>query len=402
MPCPHHCGRPLQPSTPPPPPTPLNTAALVVLSSISLHSHHYIIYHQPLHSAIAIIIMFTRLSAPSFVSRTCTHSQFVRYSHSLVRPIYRQGWTFCRTSSSHYPSFSSSSATSSSSTVMDKSSTSNNNNNHHPATNGFRVIPVPILDDNYAYLIVDNSTNIAAVVDPAMPDRVLDAAQQEGVQIDTILTTHHHWDHAGGNEQMLQAIPSVKIVGGDTRIKALNRRVQDGDLFSIGNLRVRALATPGHTTGHMVYHITSSSSSSSSSPDVHAASSVLFTGDTLFLGGCGRFFEGTATDMHRALSQVIGGLKDDTLVYCGHEYSKNNLEFARTVDPANKTLLDKYDWVCKQRDRGLPTVPSTVGEEKMYNPFMRPHTPAIQRALQMEGKTNEEVMTELRARKDKF
>eukprot|EP01113_Clastostelium_recurvatum_P025152 TRINITY_DN3022_c0_g2_i1.p1 TRINITY_DN3022_c0_g2~~TRINITY_DN3022_c0_g2_i1.p1 ORF type:complete len:354 (-),score=79.43 TRINITY_DN3022_c0_g2_i1:58-1119(-) len=353
--------------------------------------------------------MFTRLSSrslPSLVSQASTRSQFVRHSHSLVRPIYRQGWTFCRTSSSQYPSFSSSSASSSSSNIKNKS---NSNDNHHHKK-GFRVIPVPILDDNYAYLIVDNSTNIAAVVDPAVPDRVLDAAQQEGVEkIDTILTTHHHWDHAGGNEQMLQAIPSVKIIGGDTRIKALNHRVQDGELFSIGNLRVRALATPGHTTGHMIYHITSSSpsspssSSSSSSPsDVHDVSSVLFTGDTLFLGGCGRFFEGSATDMHRALSHVIGGLEDNTLVYCGHEYSKNNLEFARTVDPTNKTLLDKYDWVCKQRDRGLPTVPSTVGEEKMYNPFMRPHAPAIQRALQMEGKTNEEVMTELRARKDKF
>lgn len=220
---------------------------------------------------------------------------------------------------------------------------------------------LPALTDNYMYLITCENTKEAAVVDPVEPDTVLEAVEAEGVNLTKILTTHHHWDHAGGNEQLVKKSKgALQVFGGDKRIGALTTEVKQGDTFKIGDINVQCLFTPCHTSGHICYYVTA--------PEQAPA---VFTGDTLFVAGCGRFFEGTAEQMYSALIEKLGNLPDNTRVFCGHEYTVQNLKFARFIDKQNPEILKKMSWADEQRQRGLPTVPSTIGEEKIYNPFMR-------------------------------
>ncbi|KAA0201074.1 hypothetical protein HAZT_HAZT001037 [Hyalella azteca] len=172
------------------------------------------------------------------------------------------------------------------------------------------------------------------------------------------VTTHHRWDHAGGNEDLVkQAGLDLKVYGGDERIGALTEHVKHGDTLSVGRLHISCLATPCHTRGHICYHVTC--------PEDGTRTPAVFTGDTLFLGGCGKFFEGDAEQMHTALIKILGD------VFCGHEYALSNLQYGLHVEPDNPAVKAKLDWVTQRRDAGLPSVPSTIGEEKQYNPFMR-------------------------------
>lgn len=207
-----------------------------------------------------------------------------------------------------------------------------------------QVHVLPALADNYMYLLVDDTTREAAIIDPVEPEKVLIAVQQNNVRLSTILTTHHHWDHAGGNEGMVTAAGrDLRVVGGDERIPALNHRVRDGDSLQLGSLRIQCLATPCHTTGHICYYVKANNDS------VDAA---VFTGDTLFIAGCGKFFEGTAQQMHSALISKLSALPDSTRVYCGHEYTVNNLKFAKTVEPENSDLAAKMEWATSGRETG--------------------------------------------------
>jgi len=255
-----------------------------------------------------------------------------------------------------------------------------------------RVLPVPVLQDNYSYLIIDDSKNIAVVVDPAEPNKVLEAANLQNVNIGLILTTHHHMDHAGGNEEMLKLVPNIQVVGGDERILAITRKVTKGDLLTIGSLNIKVHFTPCHTKGHVLYEINDTKESSKP----HA----LFTGDTLFIGGCGRFFEGNAQEMYHNLIEVIANLPHETLIYCGHEYTQKNLEFATTLEPNNQDLKIKLEWTKQQRQNKLPTVPSTVSEELKYNPFMRVKEKVLSEVTNLKDPI--EIMKEIRARKDRF
>lgn len=248
----------------------------------------------------------------------------------------------------------------------------------------WRVSIVPVLSDNFSYLLIHQESGRALAVDPAEAHRVLDAAKREGVTIEGVLTTHHHADHAGGNEDMKKALPNVRIWGGDARIFATEPLVVDSqEVEAIAGLKVRVLSSPCHTTGHVLYYVPGNPG-------------CVFTGDTLFVGGCGRFFEGTAAQMHHALNKVIGGLPDDTLVYCGHEYTVANLEFAESVDPQNEAVASKLSWSLKQRSVGAHTVPSTVGEEKRFNPFMHLPSLAPNEAAAIQ------LMAELREKKNNF
>jgi len=237
---------------------------------------------------------------------------------------------------------------------------------------------------------VEVADSVAAVVDPVEPDTVLKAVEREGVKLTTVLTTHHHWDHAGGNKGIVNKVPNLTVIGGDDRIDAVTRLVKHGDELSVGGLQISCLFTPCHTTGHICYYVT------------QASDKVVFTGDTLFLGGCGRFFEGSAEQMHEALVNILGKLPKDTKVFCGHEYSLQNLAFGHHVEPDNQHIKDKISWCKEMRDSSpsQPTVPSTIEEELLINPFMRvDQAPVQSHATQTDPI---ETMRALRAEKDNF
>jgi len=255
-----------------------------------------------------------------------------------------------------------------------------------------KIVPVPVLSDNYAYLVIDdNGDRSAFVVDPAEPDKVIAAAAKENAKVSAVLTTHHHSDHAGGNNDIVKELKGLEVYGGDDRIPALSKKVTGDDTFSIGNLKVKVFFTPCHTAGHVLYLV-----------DDGKSPQALFTGDTLFIGGCGRFFEGTPQQMYHALIEVIGTLPPATQIYCGHEYTQKNLEFAHKVEPSNKHVEEKLKWATQQREKGLPTIPSTVAEEKQFNPFMRVHEATVAEAVGKTGATPVEVMGALRTAKDNF
>lgn len=264
---------------------------------------------------------------------------------------------------------------------------------------------IPALEDNYMYLLIDEGSGKAAIIDPVEPDSVLSAVKEENVQLEMVLTTHHHWDHAGGNVKLIQLLtaesppdakqnqPAVAVFGGDDRIGALSHKVAHDQVLSLGSLRVRCLYTPCHTSGHVCYHVTSDNNAT-------YTAGVVFTGDTLFQGGCGRFFEGTAEQMYRALIDILSKLPDDTAVYCGHEYTLRNLAFAKHVEPDNHHIAERISWAEQQRKQGLTTIPSTIGMEKQINPFMR----VLECSVQTHTKTNTgvETMAALRREKDTF
>jgi len=259
------------------------------------------------------------------------------------------------------------------------------------ATTRMKVIPVPALSDNYMYLVIDESSRHAFVVDPVEPQKLIDTAHKENATITHALTTHHHHDHAGGNKELASSVKDIQIFGGDDRIPALTKKVTDGDTIQVGNINVNVFFTPCHTTGHVLYLAKQGNEVGS-----------LFTGDTLFVGGCGRFFEGTAEQMHHALNEVIAGLPDETKVYCGHEYTKKNLEFAVHVEPTNQIAKEKLDWATERAKSGIPTVPSTVGEEKTFNPFMRVQIPEFVKSLKLSENNAIAAMAHLRELKNKF
>jgi hydroxyacylglutathione hydrolase len=219
-----------------------------------------------------------------------------------------------------------------------------------------KIVQIFLLRDNYGYLLVCEKTGEAAIVDPSESEPVLRRIEEEGVGLKAILNTHHHRDHTGGNEGIL-AHRAVDVYGHKSdkeRISGLTHGLDEGDEVRIGELRGRVLFIPGHTTGHVAYLFGNN----------------LFCGDTLFTGGCGRLFEGTPEQMHASLTKLMM-LPDDTKIYCGHEYTENNLRFAITLEPKNYKLISRFERVQALRARGASTVPATIEEEKQTNPFLR-------------------------------
>lgn len=252
---------------------------------------------------------------------------------------------------------------------------------------GFQVEQVAILMDNYCYLVIDNATRHAAVIDPAEPDVVSSRIDELGVQLTHILATHHHWDHAGGNEEMKRRYPAATVVMSSVdaaRVKGVEREVEHGDVIQVGRTTGRVLMVPCHTLGHAAF----------------VFGDALFCGDTLFVGGCGRFFEGDGAQMHQALNGVFGELPDDTRVFCGHEYTVANLRFARHIEPDNQDTRAKLAWAEARQDRVLSTVPSTLGEERRYNPFLRVGLPSVQAAVAASDPV--QAMDRLREKKNQF
>jgi len=221
------------------------------------------------------------------------------------------------------------------------------------------VVAIPQLQDNYAYLIIDRAGGQAAVVDCAEAAPVLDEVKKQGVRLTSVLATHHHYDHVGGNDDLLGQVTGLRIYGSADdapRIPGITDRVRDGDQLKVGGLDARVILIPAHTSGHVAYYF--------------PAERAVSTGDTLFAAGCGRLFEGDAAQMKSSLGR-LAALPDDTRVYCGHEYTQKNLEFAVSLEPGNQATTKKLADVRNLRKAGKPTIPSTIADEKATNPFLR-------------------------------
>lgn len=231
------------------------------------------------------------------------------------------------------------------------------------------IIPVPQLSDNYAYLVVDDAARQCGVVDCAEAGKVLAEVKRRGLQLIAVLPTHWHFDHVGGNEDLVRAIPGLRVYGArgeHGRIPAQTHEVDDVGTVEVGSLKGQVIGIPAHTNGHIAYYF----------PQLNA----VFTGDTLFIAGCGRVFEGRAQTMVDSLAK-LAALPDSTQVYCGHEYTEKNLRFALTLEPDNQPLKTKYEWAQKMRAEGKYTVPSTIGDEKQFNPFLRTDSGELRASL---------------------
>lgn len=225
---------------------------------------------------------------------------------------------------------------------------------------GLTVVPVPVLSDNYVWLVHDETSGETAAVDPSVGQPVLEAAAARGWKLTQVLNTHWHPDHTGGNQAIHEAT-GAPVTGPEEvrRVYQPDRVVTEGDRLRVGEHEAAVWNIPAHTAGHIALHF--------------EQAGLIFVGDTLFAMGCGRLFEGTAEQMHANL-QRLAGLPEATKVYCGHEYTLANARFAVTVEPDNETLAARLAEVEAMRDRGEVTLPTTIGEERATNPFMRART----------------------------
>lgn len=256
-----------------------------------------------------------------------------------------------------------------------------------------KIVPIPCLSDNYAYLVICEDTGQAGVVDPSEAAPVIKAIGQEGITLTAILNTHHHWDHIGGNNELLAAYQGLKVYGHASdkgRIDGQTEFLNHGDKFTLGKLEFQAIHNPGHTSGAVSF----------------VTGDAVFTGDTMFAGGCGRLFEGTPANMFKSLNEVIGGLPPETRVFFGHEYTANNLRFAAQVEPDNQAVRDKLARVEKLRAKGQFSTPSTLAEEWDTNPFMRSGSATIQSSVKQSDPGNDlspvSVLAAVRGMKDSF
>ncbi len=251
------------------------------------------------------------------------------------------------------------------------------------------IIQIPVLTDNYIYIIHDSISRETAVVDPALAEPVLDVLAKKNWSLTYILNTHHHSDHVGGNLQLKQQT-GCRIIAGQSdraRIPGIDAGVNDNDVVSLGTHKAKVIFTPGHTSGHIVYYF--------------AEEHLLFCGDTLFAMGCGRLFEGSAEQMWHSL-QKLKVLPAATQVYCTHEYTQSNGRFALTVEPNNHLLQQKMVEVDKLRANHQTTVPSTIVEELATNPFFREDSVELQKTIGMLNKKPVQVFAEIRRLKDHF
>lgn len=252
----------------------------------------------------------------------------------------------------------------------------------------FDVIPIPAFKDNYIWLLCKGAA--AVVVDPGDAQPVLDRLERDRLSLTAILITHHHADHQGGVAALLAHYP-VEVFGPAAEsITGITKSLRDGDTIRIAScdIEFQVIAVPGHTLGHIAYY----------------GSGCLFCGDTLFGGGCGRLFEGTAEQMANSLAR-LASLPDATQVYCAHEYTQANLRFALAVEPGNRRLSSRVHDVGVARAKGWPTVPSTIALERASNPFLRCREPEVAASARLRAPAARDevaVFAALRKWKDSF
>jgi len=257
-----------------------------------------------------------------------------------------------------------------------------------------KIITIPCSFDNYAYLLICEETGDAAVVDPAEFYPIFCEIKRTGVRLEAIYCTHHHADHIGGLDELLGEFPELSVYGHESdkqRIRRMNRSLTEGNQIQIGNIPGQVMHTPGHTSGSLCYMI----------------GDALFTGDTLFSGGCGRLFEGSPKQMYDALNCRIKLLPLQTKVYFGHEYTIHNLKFAHFIEPDNEPVNERLNQLLKRSGSALlPTTPSTIQIECETNPFLRCAEESIVRSVAEkfvgEALDPVSVFTALRRLKDSF
>ena len=221
-----------------------------------------------------------------------------------------------------------------------------------------KVEIIPCLQDNYSYLIIDEDKLEACVVDPSEAKPIIDYLSGKNINLKYILNTHHHYDHIGGNTELKKKFGSVVLgFNGDAkRIPEIDTLLKDNEIWNSGNFKAKIIHIPGHTLGHICFYFFDEN--------------LLFTGDTLFSLGCGRIFEGTYEQMYDSLNK-LKSLPKETKIYCGHEYTLNNSKFCLEHDSENSSLLKKIEFIKKQRNNNLPTIPSTLQDEIDCNIFLK-------------------------------
>ena len=252
-----------------------------------------------------------------------------------------------------------------------------------------QVHQFPCLNDNYGYLVHDPQTGVTATIDTPEVAPINAALEEMHWELTHILNTHHHFDHAGGNEALKEqwGCTIVGAANDAARIPGIDVEVSDGEAFEFGSATATVLEVPGHTTGHIAFYF--------------GDSGIAFVGDTLFALGCGRLLEGTPMQMWSSLQKLMA-LPDETTVYCAHEYTQANAAFAVTVEPNNADLAERVRQIDELRAEGKPTVPTTIGLERATNPFVRPMSADLQATVGLPGGDLVEVFAETRRRKDNF
>jgi len=248
---------------------------------------------------------------------------------------------------------------------------------------------ISCLHDNYSFIIHDTETNTVAVIDPSEFEPICSFIEKKLKKIDYIFNTHHHFDHVGGNLDLKKKY-KAKIVGSkkdQKRIPGIDIKLSNNENFKFGNVEFTTLYIPGHTSGHICFYAKNEK--------------IIFTGDTLFSLGCGRVFEGTYLEMFESLN-LIKRLPMDTQIYCGHEYTKKNLDFCIKYEFNNSSLREKKKWVISRLDQKQATIPITIEEELNTNIFLRCDNFEVKKSLHMENSSELEVFRKLRDLKDVF
>lgn len=251
------------------------------------------------------------------------------------------------------------------------------------------IEPIKAFNDNYIWLVTTNEGSI--VIDPGEATKTINYLKENSLNLKGILITHHHFDHTGGIEDMLK-FKNVDVYGPVNNISSINKKLRDGDLFSVIGIDFKIIEIPGHTLDHIAFF-----SENNGNP-------VLFCGDTLFSSGCGRVFEGTFEQMHKSVLK-LKSLPANTKIYAGHEYTQSNLKFAMEVEPLNQKLVSRYNDVQDLLNKGTPTLPTTLELELEVNPFLRCQTKEVQSSVVKQFNTSnheDEIFKALRQWKDNF
>jgi len=251
------------------------------------------------------------------------------------------------------------------------------------------IEPIKAFSDNYIWLLTTNEGSI--VIDPGESNNLLEVIKEKNLNLTAILITHHHFDHTGGIETIL-ANKSIDVYGPENNIDSINIKVTNESKINLLGIKFEVIEIPGHTLDHIAYYAEND------------GNPILFCGDTLFAGGCGRVFEGTFDQMYESLS-ILKSLPLNTKIYCGHEYTESNLKFAKSVEPLNQSIISRYNEVVKLNKQGIPTLPSTIEIELETNPFLRVGLKVIQQEISKKfniAKNDKDIFTAMRQWKDNF